>query len=727
MSGGGLGRYKIYPRLAFVSEIQGKVSKANQHKNFSSMYTGCLYDPAVIHKCIQVDEARSSAEAYGWELPVHDLRVLASRMPGIDVCVEHQRHIAVGKVWKGYVNDRGQLICEFTLFNDTMNKNKNKNKNRTKASQYPQQRREINVDIAHTVDHWIRAGTLRELSLQHIRDTLTPLEVSIVVAGARPNSRIQCSVSASVPVDSIMGNPTPPLHRLSFNCKRTMPGDRGATVTVMASCKSHVRLMDSEQTNQTARPMEGNVDTMTRAEFQQEQQQERRDSRDTRSVASGEQDLEDVGGYTRMKDVQDDQEGTDENNDDENNDDENENENGGYEDTEGSARGLSTSQRLGNLLNSHQQQQHPEKPESLSILATAIKSILQAHQKSLSKDNQTGEGGRSSIRASADVEEDQLAAATAFAAGMAGDGGQSDFISPHICVAARSAIDAIECSLHPRDESTPLDASTMVGHNNTLAASMWIEKLCDADKRASNQSHVHELDLVTASKTELRRRIQAMFVPRLSASNNNNTQSQVSPSSPFDVELARALTGTFRRGIEALCAHTTSIVQGKGVTHNQNTKRNTKRNTKKENRNGTGGTTKGPHVRASIVRDFSPRRQKSQVTPRQHRTRQIKRDPFKMSQRSSNMQGKTNGGTRNRRIRATANTSESRRIPNKTNCGPPLKRARKGPDKMKIDSNSPFVHLNSQDGLFMQKLFNDPKMLQHDNPGVMTLRPMQSQ
>jgi hypothetical protein len=690
------------------------------------MYTGCLYDPAVIHKCIQVHQARSSEEAYGWELPLHDLRVLASRMANIDVCVEHECSVSVGVVRRGYIDEHGRLICEFSLYRSTADAHKNNKKNN--KNRY---NRTTDARIAATVDHWIKAGALRELSLQHVRDTLTPLEVSIVVSGARPNSLIQRRILDSC-VPSTSGSRVVHPHGLGFKCKRRAKAQHGGTVTVMASCKSGIRLTESgENANRTVHMehndnLTGTFNQMQQSQQQQQQQHEKGEEEDT-----NDQDAVEGGTQHGMED--------------DNEDDEHSNISR-VETTSNTDTGvLSTSQKLGNLLANHQEQQYPDKPESLSILATAIKCILQAHRNTLA-DKQGNNS--SSIRASADVEEDQLAAATAFVAGLAGDGGRSDYISPHICIAARAAIDAIECNLRPADELTGSDSSPMVGHTTSLAAAMWIEKLCEADKRASNQSHVHELDLVAASTTELRKRIQTMFVPRPPSNDNQSI-----PSPPcFDVDLARALTGTFRRGIEALQQRITGNTNQNNVQEfKQSNTKNNRSNRSNNNssssssssssnnsssNNGVQTVPRKTRVRASITRDFTAgtKTPQSGVHTRQ-KHRHLRRDPFKCTENNNNnnnnRHNNRNNNRDNNRVRATANVSEGQRMPTKTTCAPPSKRTKRS-KKMRasrsvVDVDGPFANLNSEDAVWMQKLFNNPKMLQMDNPGVLTLRPMHSQ
>jgi hypothetical protein len=113
----------------------------------------------------------------------------------------------------------------------------------------------VDVGIAGLVQSWVNAGQLRELSLQHVRDTLTPLEVSIVVAGARPNSLIQqqqhgdSDISASM-FTNILYTPAQQ-DGLGMMYKRTTIRNPEHIVSVTASQRSDIQRMNPTTTPDT--------------------------------------------------------------------------------------------------------------------------------------------------------------------------------------------------------------------------------------------------------------------------------------------------------------------------------------------------------------------------------------------------------------------------------------------------------------------------------------------
>jgi hypothetical protein len=670
-------------------------------------YTGCLYDPAVIHKCVQVDRARSSAEAYGWELPLHDLRILAGRLTGIDVCVEHERGIAVGVVSRGFIDDRGRLLCTFSLFQRCSS-------NRVQGSTQSI----ADVNIAETVECWIRAGDLRELSLQHVRDTLEPLEVSIVVAGARPNSLIHSRRYTPVVVAATCVTPgSVNLGGQSCCCKRVVARHTDGIITITASQKSDIQQMNTthEQDTHVQNKSAGSVQTGNSANTTSTMNDQINNGHihGSDAGATEEEELDfdehssvDVAAIehssSRTAHMQDNPQLME---DDESN-------------------SLATRDRLQDVMTDHHERLFADEPKSLSILATAIKHILQTHQSGLQN------GSQDSIRASADVEEDRLAAATAFVSGQIGTGGaaQEDYISPHICMAVRSAIDAIEgvdksknATPASMQEGTANNNASMLGHTSVLAASMWIEKLCEADKRASNQSHVHELDLVAASKTDLRQRIQAMFVGK------PTVRGSKAPPREFDVELARVLTGTLRRGITALRAsnasqntvHTETSSGERGI-HARQPGPGLDPSSALRRRTARPGN---PRVRASITRDFKVDHTTQQRT-RQRPPKRLKKDPFVLF--GANNKGKDASGTlrrpnatndrRRRQNRIAASGGDARDAYKQSDCSPPHKKPKK--------AWTPFDILRKDDAAFMKTMFNSADINKSSSVGVMTLRPM---
>jgi hypothetical protein len=625
------------------------------------MFTGCLYDPAVIHKCVQVDTARSRDEAYGWELPLHDLRVLASRLTGIDVCVEHERDTSVGVVQTGFVDQRGRLMCRFQLFDQigtstTTSRSKTQQKHRSTPS----------PAIAATVKRWIKAGKLRELSLQHVRNTLEPLEVSIVVAGARPNSLIQRQMAAST-VQS-----TQTQTRLG-NCKRTptRPDQDRQIVTVTASQRTDIQRMNTRSTmpTDTTSPMEQTDEPGPEPQPEPEPNESRaREDKEEEEEEEGEE-VEEQDDQLRLED------------------------------------GHDVSQGFNRLFLEQQQQQQQPTPESASILATAMKDLLRAYSHNRDHHNNNNNNQISATLTSPDTEEHRLSAATAFVTGTVYPEGEQDFISPRICVAVRAAIDAMQCS----GQSTTTSATdTMPRHTSTLAAARWIEKLCEVDQQSSNQSHVHELDLVAASKTDLRTRIQNMFVPKNNNNNNNN----------FDVPMARALTGTLRRGIHALrpqvtTAKNTRTPRPPGTTNTVRASHNTRKPTKKR-------TTKATHPNKQIARDFKPRKPTRRVDPFQEPT-QSQHSRINKRKKTTTRQQQQQQQNNHQHIEDTDRPTRSKRTRRPHNNNNNDKTIQASGNRRR---DGPFAHLRGDDAAWMKQFIDGNSNGTFAEPGILALRPV---
>jgi hypothetical protein len=561
------------------------------------IYTGCLYDPSSIHNCVQVRQAATSAEAYGWELPVHDLRTLASKMKGIDVCVEHTR-VAIGVVEAGLVDEDGKLQCCFKLFRDETSPEDQTN---TKMGV-------VDLKVAEVVDRWIKAGSLRELSLQHVRRTLEPLEVSIVVAGARPNSIIHGLVKASAHTKvSGRGN----------RCKRTPREEVDAIVTITASQKSNVQTMNHiDLMSNSTQGSSDNRNPDTPESFRLPKCGAREEGGE--GGEGGEE--EDVCAAQVAKPFQSD-------------------------------KGDNLQQLL---LSSHVRTNSDT--HSKCLLATEIKRLL--------SNVTASNGSEPAIAASAQVEEDQLAAATDFVHGRTDD---VDFISRYICASVKCAIDVIE------NAESPSKGETMDGHSTPLAASLWLSKLCEVDRNTCSASYVHELDLISPSREDLTERIKAMFVPSCGQARE------------FDVTLARALTGTLRRASLAIGAYNTRTVAARA--RYTNTAANSK----------TGST---KQVRASIRRDFATQRQ--QRPPSKSSV-----DPFKP--RLSKAHARTSVCASVSQDNKTVRASKRQRPDEWTN------------ERNTLERGNPWSDMPRADAEYMMNLFNE---VGGGRDGGLTLRPL---
>lgn len=104
------------------------------------------------------------------ELTESQLHAMWSQLRGLPICMEHDG-VPIGKVAEPYWDEKGNACIEFELFDDNT--------------------------LASLPRRALEEGLITELSLAHNRDTLEPVEVSIVLDGARSGTKIDPVIRAS--------------------------------------------------------------------------------------------------------------------------------------------------------------------------------------------------------------------------------------------------------------------------------------------------------------------------------------------------------------------------------------------------------------------------------------------------------------------------------------------------------------------------------------------------